>query len=130
MNSLHSWTEQYARFKMIHEPGEQSLTNRGETIVVKTGKGVREYVVMEELRLPEKLTEKTVLVTKNSKANFDFFLKHFDAFAELADVIMVFVHVATNTYWLINPRLHKRFSDPAMRKESLKNMFVEVAHEN
>lgn len=126
MNELLHWTENYLKNRdlTLRNIVSMKVDEKNNIIDVKfKDKSVKYHILplISEQILTE--TGRRVIVSLNSKENFDFLIKNWDKISKIKDFSILFVNLKHNDKWLINPYIHSMIADPESLESGLKTMF-------
>jgi hypothetical protein len=109
---LREWTILYIRHKDLYARKLQGHREEQGKLIFTFKDHALHAHAMEELRLPEQLEGKTLLVTLNTEANIAYLISHWKEFSGHAHLTIVFVNPALNEKWFIIPHTHAQIADP------------------
>lgn len=126
MNDLLEWTENYLKNRdlSVRKIVSMKTDEKNNLIDVKfKDKSVKHHIlpVLSEQTLTG--TGSRVIVSLNSKENFDFLIKNWGKISKIKDFSILFVNLKHNDKWLINPYVHSMIADPESLESGLKTMF-------
>jgi hypothetical protein len=125
--TLAAWAEIYLRHRDLFERRIATLQQDGSGILItnKDGSIVR---CLAEDRLGEPVLDPNVhlVVTRNTKENLEFVIKHWTKLAENPRLKMIFVNVGRDEKWILVPQSHARVAEPESLQLGLQAMFEQV----
>lgn len=126
MNELLHWTENYLKNRdlTLRKIVSMKVDEKNNIIDVKfKDKSVKYHILpsISEQILTE--TDRRVIVSLNSKENFNFLIKNWSKISKIKDFSILFVNLKHNDKWLINPYVHSMIADPESLESGLKTMF-------
>lgn len=86
------------------------------------------YYVQEQLEkgIAQLEHKKEVIITTNTKHNFDVLLKEWNQLVDEKDLTIIFAHPELNETWVIRPHIHHKITDEEKLEEGLTSLFENV----
>lgn len=128
--NLQEWTVTYVQardliFRTLRDIREEknkitfTFTDRTTTYLI------RERLNQEVIKELDTAQNQTI-VTRNTKENLQFLIKHWNDFTTHASLKIFFVNPRHNQYWAISPYHHNTIADKKTLKQGLNTLFHTV----
>ena len=131
MDELLEWAERYVRHRDLFEKRIASIEKRKDQLLIKNKDNSATCCLVadsldDDILAAAAKEERALVVTRNLKANLDFLVKHWQRFAKLAGLKLVFANVKHHEKWMLVPASHHAVADPESLAAGLQAMFEAV----
>jgi hypothetical protein len=126
---LYEWSKHHIKFKDCMKKQILNIECKDSEIHVQEKKQELIYYINEELEEGIKKIQdstKEIIITLNTKKNFETLIKSWSALKTHTQLSIIFTHPEANETWVIRPYTHDKISDNDKLKEGLEAIFSNV----